>query len=270
MTPGLRQGCPTDSIQFGEVEELRARAERRASSSCRSAASQGAQLYGQDARDPAGHRRAATPSSSCCDAPRGLQPAAGSGGPHHQGAGRAGPSPASPRRECSSPRWPARCSPGAGASDDHRAHRIRCRSSPLASSGGTPTVARWIPARGLLQGEGAAQRVRMPEPHPGGDWHRPTSTPPDADLLRAPGAAGAGVDLVHSGVPLRRGHGRRGERARARRRCIAGGPTLERLENRCRGLGLGGDLLGTACSSPTSVALTGSSTCCASSGPPRR
>jgi formate-dependent nitrite reductase membrane component NrfD len=99
------------------------------------------------------------------------------------------------------------------------------------------------PARGLLQGEGAAQRVRVPEPHPGqlAPTHVEAGTPTYYGLpvLQEPvwiwsipvylfvgGTAGAASALGAASL-------------------IAGGPTLERLENRCRALGLGGDLLGT-------------------------
>ena len=100
------------------------------------------------------------------------------------------------------------------------------------------------PSRGLLQGEGAAQRVRTPEPHPG---HLvPTRIEADArtptyyglPVLQEPvwiwtipiylfvgGMAGAASSLGAASL-------------------VAGGPTLERLESRCRVLGLVGDLAG--------------------------
>ncbi|HET9035490.1 MAG TPA: formate dehydrogenase, partial [Myxococcaceae bacterium] len=110
-----------------------------------------------------------------------------------------------------------------------------------------PTDGREVdPSLGLLQGEGAAQRVRTLEPHPG----HLAPTPVEADarsptyyglpVLQQPvwiwtiptylfvgGMAGAASALGAASL-------------------VAGGPTLERLENRCRGLGLGGDLAGAA------------------------
>ena len=102
------------------------------------------------------------------------------------------------------------------------------------------------PSRGLLQGEGAAQRVRTPEPHPGHlaptriEAGATTPTYYGLPVLQEPvwiwaipayffvgGAAGAASALGAASL-------------------VAGGPTLERLENRCRALGLGGDLLGSA------------------------
>ena len=101
------------------------------------------------------------------------------------------------------------------------------------------------PALGLLQGEGAAQRVRTPEPHPGqlapaqfeGDAKTPTYY--GLPVLQEPvwiwtipvylfvgGMAGAASTLGAASL-------------------VAGGPTLERLENRCRALGLGGDVAST-------------------------
>jgi formate-dependent nitrite reductase membrane component NrfD len=100
------------------------------------------------------------------------------------------------------------------------------------------------PSLGLLQGEGAAQRVRTPEPHPGQlaptqvDAAAGTPTYYGLPVLQAPvwiwtvpaylfvgGLAGAASALGAASL-------------------VAGGPTLERLENRCRTLGLVGDLVG--------------------------
>jgi formate dehydrogenase iron-sulfur subunit len=49
MTPACAKSCPTESIQFGDVEELQVRAERRLAQ-LQERGVQGAQLYGQDAR----------------------------------------------------------------------------------------------------------------------------------------------------------------------------------------------------------------------------
>jgi formate-dependent nitrite reductase membrane component NrfD len=108
-----------------------------------------------------------------------------------------------------------------------------------------PTDGREVdPSLGLLQGEGAAQRVRTPEPHPG----HLAPTPVEADartptyyglpVLQQPvwiwtiptylfvgGMAGAASALGAASL-------------------IAGGPTLERLGNRCRALGLAGAVAG--------------------------
>jgi formate-dependent nitrite reductase membrane component NrfD len=100
------------------------------------------------------------------------------------------------------------------------------------------------PSLGLLQGEGAAQRIRTPEPHPGHALTAPidasarTPTYYGLPVLQEPvwiwtipvylfvgGLAGAASSLGAASL-------------------IAGGPTLERLENRCRALGLAGDLIG--------------------------
>jgi formate dehydrogenase iron-sulfur subunit len=50
MEPACAQACPTDSIQFGELDELRARAERRVEA-MRENGESGARLYGADAAD---------------------------------------------------------------------------------------------------------------------------------------------------------------------------------------------------------------------------
>ena len=99
------------------------------------------------------------------------------------------------------------------------------------------------PSRGLLRGEGAAQKVRTPEPHPGHlapteiETGATTPTYHGLPVLQEPvwiwavptyffvgGAAGAASVLGAASL-------------------VAGGPTLERLEKRCRRLGLGGDLV---------------------------
>jgi len=100
------------------------------------------------------------------------------------------------------------------------------------------------PSLGLLQGEGAAQCIRAPEPHPGhllpthmGTGAR-TPTYYGLPVLQEPvwiwtvptylfvgGLAGAASALGAASL-------------------VAGGPTLERLEGRCRVLGLVGDVLG--------------------------
>lgn len=53
MEPACAQACPTQSIQFGEVEELRARAARRLEA-LQLAGVRGAQLYGHDPTDGIG------------------------------------------------------------------------------------------------------------------------------------------------------------------------------------------------------------------------
>ncbi len=53
MEPACAQACPTKSIQFGELEELRARAERRVEQ-LRGAGEPGAQLYGADPQNGVG------------------------------------------------------------------------------------------------------------------------------------------------------------------------------------------------------------------------
>ena len=53
MTPACAKACPTESIQFGDVEELRVRAERRLAQ-LEDRGVQGAQLYGQDAHNQPG------------------------------------------------------------------------------------------------------------------------------------------------------------------------------------------------------------------------
>ena len=53
MTPACAKSCPTESIQFGDVEELRIRAERRLEQ-LQGRGVAGAQLYGQDARSQPG------------------------------------------------------------------------------------------------------------------------------------------------------------------------------------------------------------------------
>jgi len=126
------------------------------------------------------------------------------------------------------------------------------------------------PSLGLLQGEGAAQRVRTPEPHPGHlaptrlDAAARTPTYYGLPVLQEPvwiwtvpaylfvgGLAGAASALGAASL-------------------IAGGPALERLEIRCRVLGLVGDVLGSGLLIATSEGRAGSSTCCACSGRRRR
>ena len=53
MTPACAKSCPTESIQFGDVEELRVRAEGRLAQ-LEQRGVRGAQLYGQDARSQPG------------------------------------------------------------------------------------------------------------------------------------------------------------------------------------------------------------------------
>ena len=53
MTPACAQACPTESIQFGPLEELR-RAGRRAARAGRRGGNAGARLYGEDPDDGVG------------------------------------------------------------------------------------------------------------------------------------------------------------------------------------------------------------------------
>ncbi len=53
LTPACAKACPTESIQFGDVDELRTRAERRLAS-LHSAGVPDAQLYGNDPEDGVG------------------------------------------------------------------------------------------------------------------------------------------------------------------------------------------------------------------------
>ena len=52
--PACAKACPTDSIQFGELDELRERAGRAAATSCRREGWNGARLYGRDPDDGVG------------------------------------------------------------------------------------------------------------------------------------------------------------------------------------------------------------------------
>ena len=88
-------------------------------------------------------------------------------------------------------------------------------------------AARWIPPAASSRGRARRRGYACPSPTPD-SWHRQEThvEARHAHVLRAPGAPGAGVDLVHPGVPLRRRHGRSRERARGsvahRRRADAG------------------------------------------------
>ena len=83
LTPACAKACPTASIQFGELAELRERARAARRAAARAAASSDAYLYGEDA--------ASQPGTEGLHAffllvrpARGLQPAARSGGPDHE------------------------------------------------------------------------------------------------------------------------------------------------------------------------------------------
>ena len=54
MTPACAKACPTESIQFGALDELRERAPRRRGASCTSAGVADARLYGEDPDDGVG------------------------------------------------------------------------------------------------------------------------------------------------------------------------------------------------------------------------
>ncbi len=99
------------------------------------------------------------------------------------------------------------------------------------------------PSLGLLQGEGAAQRVRTPEPHPG---RLVPHLEPDARTLTYYGLPVLQQPVWISTIPVYLFVGGMAGAASAlgAASLVAGGPTLERLGSRCRALGLAGDLAG--------------------------
>ena len=73
LEPACAKACPTESIQFGDLDDLRARAAERVEALHERGVSE-AYLYGADGREPAGHRgparllpaRATGPRSTTC------------------------------------------------------------------------------------------------------------------------------------------------------------------------------------------------------------
>ena len=53
MEPACAKACPTESIQFGDLDELRARADARLAA-LRNAGEESARLYGNDPKDGVG------------------------------------------------------------------------------------------------------------------------------------------------------------------------------------------------------------------------
>jgi formate-dependent nitrite reductase membrane component NrfD len=107
-----------------------------------------------------------------------------------------------------------------------------------------PTDGREVdPSLGLLQGEGAAQRVRTPEPHPG---QLAPHVEADARTLSYYGLPVLQQPVWISTIPVYLFVGGMAGAASAlgAAALVTGGPTLERLANRCRALGLAGDLAG--------------------------
>jgi hypothetical protein len=80
----VREGCPTDSIQFGELDELHEKAQRRVEELARRGETR-ARLYGVDQPGTGGLH-----AFFLLTMIRGLQPAAGSGRADEAGAARMG------------------------------------------------------------------------------------------------------------------------------------------------------------------------------------
>ena len=77
LEPACAKACPTNSIQFGELDELRERAAERVEQLHENGVTE-ARLYGEDPDDGVGGQRRVLPAARRA---RGVRPAAGPGGP---------------------------------------------------------------------------------------------------------------------------------------------------------------------------------------------
>ena len=166
LEPACAKACPTDSIQFGPLDELRAIAQTRLDELHAVGRHAGPALR----RGPGGRRRRGGRVLPAAGRARGLRAAAGPGG-HHQGparhvaAGRRWPPPPWP------PAWPWR-SPGGGRRAGGRRGERRearaprwCREAEFRSYYGRPIlkIPRWkaphLPAYLYLGGLSGASAV---------------------------------------------------------------------------------------------------------------
>ncbi len=128
MEPACAKACPTDSIQFGELEELRERARRRVEHAARARAIADARLYGDDPSDGVGGAGA---FFLLLDEPEVVRPAARSGGPDpppRRGLGGRGGSPPS--------HWGLAFSPRRSAVGDERGGAVSAGPGRLAAAHG--------------------------------------------------------------------------------------------------------------------------------------
>ena len=84
LEPACAKACPTESIQFGELDELRERADARLAAAARARASTDARLYGARPGRRRRRRRRVLPAARRAG---GLRPAAGPGRDHPGPAG---------------------------------------------------------------------------------------------------------------------------------------------------------------------------------------
>ena len=185
LEPACAKACPTESIQFGEVEELRARA-ARAGGALHARGVTDAYLYGASAESQPGRRPQRLLSAG--GSARGLQPAARS--LRADQARRPGLAGDGRRRRHDGPRRAGQ-----------RPHR-----RPGMSGAGDPDDGRHIEPGpgGARRGGGRPGRAAPRRAGSAGSGRRPPGGGREPDLLRPAGHQGAGLEGDHRRVLLRR------------------------------------------------------------------